>query len=375
MARGAGRLDRAATLALAVALLFIAPSGIFGQIAAQNRLLKSDAIVPIRQASIYNPYVDSNLQNKYWDFGGDAIVDTNKHIRLTQDRPSQAGWLWTRAPLTADNFEIQFEFSIDGKAAGHKPYGDGLAMWLTEERAQPGPVFGSKDYFTGLGIIIDTFANSRHAYSFPRVMGVVGNGIDSYNHAKDGANLEVGGCSVDIRRTSVATKARVTYVKDVFFELALHYQEWDTWESCFKLPNITIPSRPYLGFTAATGDVSDNHDLVSVSTSNIIYKVKSAAELAQHRLEHFPPAGSQAAKAKSKKKSSGWFSKSGSSSGSTPPSSKSSSSGGPGLFASIFGSLFTVIWVLLKWGLIFGTIAAGGYAFMRWRRQKDAKRF
>lgn len=37
-----------------------------------------------------------------------------------------------------------------------------MAMWLTQERAQPGPVFGSKDYFTGLGIIIDTFANSRH---------------------------------------------------------------------------------------------------------------------------------------------------------------------------------------------------------------------
>lgn len=37
-----------------------------------------------------------------------------------------------------------------------------FAFWLTEERAQTGPVFGSKDYFTGLGIMFDTFANARH---------------------------------------------------------------------------------------------------------------------------------------------------------------------------------------------------------------------
>jgi len=35
-------------------------------------------------------------------------------------------------------------------------------MWLTTERAQPGPVFGSKNYFTGMGLFFDTFANARH---------------------------------------------------------------------------------------------------------------------------------------------------------------------------------------------------------------------
>jgi hypothetical protein len=27
--------------------------------------------------------------------------------------------------IQPENYEIQVEFSIDGKAAGHKPYGDG----------------------------------------------------------------------------------------------------------------------------------------------------------------------------------------------------------------------------------------------------------
>jgi hypothetical protein len=65
-----------------------------------------------------------------WDFGGDAIIvsvrklgrykdlhklvhvqNTNKHVRLTQDRRSEMGWLWSRLPLKAQNYEIEVEFN------------------------------------------------------------------------------------------------------------------------------------------------------------------------------------------------------------------------------------------------------------------------
>jgi mannose-binding lectin 2 len=39
---------------------------------------------------------------------------------------------------------------------------------------------------------------------------------------------------------------------------------------CFTIPNVTIPSAAYLGFTALTGEVSDNHDIISITTNNII---------------------------------------------------------------------------------------------------------
>ena len=67
--------------------------------------------------------------------------NTNKHVRLTQDKPSQMGWLWSRLPITAANFEVEVEFKI-GSDSTHL-YGDGLAIWITKQRAQPGPVFGS----------------------------------------------------------------------------------------------------------------------------------------------------------------------------------------------------------------------------------------
>ena len=51
-------------------------------------------------------------------------------------------------------------------------------------------------------------------------MALSGNGIEGYNLAEDGANLEVGGCSVDIRRAAVATKAKLTYVRGAYLEVS-----------------------------------------------------------------------------------------------------------------------------------------------------------
>jgi len=130
--------------------------------------------VQLRTHSLYAPYVDQDLQNRWWDFGGDAYVNTAKHIRLTRDRASEMGWLWSRLPITSINFVIEVEFKVSG--APNHLYGDGMAVWLTKGRATPGPVFGSTDNFEGLGIFLDTYSNGRHPYSFPRVVAMLGDG-------------------------------------------------------------------------------------------------------------------------------------------------------------------------------------------------------
>ncbi|KAG5352748.1 hypothetical protein C0989_000687 [Termitomyces sp. Mn162] len=101
-----------------------------------------DRTVQLRTHSIYAPYIDQDLQNRWWDFGADAYVNTNKHIRLTQNRPSQMGWLWSRLALTAVNFVVEVEFKVSGDSS--HLFGDGLAIWLTRERKIEGPVFGNK---------------------------------------------------------------------------------------------------------------------------------------------------------------------------------------------------------------------------------------
>lgn len=84
-------------------------------------------------------------------------------------------------------------FQIHGSGVLH---GDGMAIWLTKERATPGVVFGSTDNFNGLGIFIDTYKNSRQGIVFPYVMGMLGNGSVSYDKNHDGKDNELGGCSV-----------------------------------------------------------------------------------------------------------------------------------------------------------------------------------
>ncbi|KAF8806659.1 ERGIC53, mannose lectin, ER-golgi intermediate compartment [Phlegmacium glaucopus] len=222
----------------------------------------------LRTHSIYAPYIDQDLQNRWWDFGADAYINTNKHIRLTNNWPSQMGWLWSRLAFTATNFVIEIEFKVSG-GSSHL-YGDGMAVWLTKDRVQPGPVFGNKDEFEGLGIFLDTYANGHHDYDFPMVIGVLGDGKTKYNNDNDGIDQSIGHCSANYRRTNVATKLKLTYVKDNFLDVKVQYKAWDDWTDCFFVSKIALPPNPFLGFTALTGDVSDSHDIISITSYTAI---------------------------------------------------------------------------------------------------------
>ena len=136
---------------------------------------------------------------------------TYRYVRLAPDRPSRTGWLFSKMPLTATNWEvclplhtldrhmylilskIEIEFKIHGKGNLH---GDGMALWLTKQRALAGPVFGSVDKFEGLGVFFDTYKNNRPGVVFPYVMAMIGDGEKSYDKNNDGKDQELAGCSV-----------------------------------------------------------------------------------------------------------------------------------------------------------------------------------
>jgi hypothetical protein len=61
----------------------------------------------------------------------------------------------------------------------------------------------------------------------------------------------------------------LTYVKSKS-RLLLEVQTKNTedWKKCFET-TVTLPESPYLGFTAATGDVSDNHEYVTSLLSSV----------------------------------------------------------------------------------------------------------
>ena len=67
----------------------------------------------------------------------------------------------------------------------------------------------------------------------------------------------------------------MTYFQDESLKLELQYKSTEEWTLCFETGPVTIPSVSYLGFSAETGELSDNFDIISVDTKNLYNAVTS----------------------------------------------------------------------------------------------------
>ena len=85
------------------------------------------------------------------------------------------------------------KFRISGQ--GKKLYGDGIALWVTQQRRfNSGMVFGSTDVFTGFGILLDTFRNTESGHVHKDISLVISNGQNAVDMDSDRP-----GCDSDYR--------------------------------------------------------------------------------------------------------------------------------------------------------------------------------
>ncbi|XP_040053225.2 lectin, mannose-binding 2-like a [Gasterosteus aculeatus] len=228
-----------------------------------------------REYSLSKPYQGvGSLGSSHWELMGDAMVTTDQ-LRLTPDKQSRQGSVWSRLPCHLTDWEMQVHFKIHGQGKKNLN-GDGLAIWYTKERGQKGPVFGNKDNFTGLGVFVDTYPNEekhleaqKKRYSprtqriFPFVLAMVGNGSVSYDHERDGRPTELGGCNAMVRNLKHDTFLFIRYVRrrlTVMIDIDGQHE----WRDCLDIPGVRLPKGYYFGATAVTGDLSDNHDIISL---------------------------------------------------------------------------------------------------------------
>lgn len=223
-----------------------------------------DAVYKLHPHSIEPPYVDS-FGMPFFDFGEDTVINTFSQVRLTPDLSSKSGYLWSKKVLPFNSWQIETDFHINGKLSHIS--GDGLAFWTTVDRMKPGHVFGNQDFFKGFALIIDTYANTNHDESFPYIQGIVNDGTKHYNIDNDGKDVESAGCSADIKHTTKPAAILITYVKGSVIEVKFKTnREEKEWIHCFTINGITLPDNLYLGFTAHTGQLHDNHDILKVTT-------------------------------------------------------------------------------------------------------------
>ena len=97
--------------------------------------------------------------SQVWKASGTAVVNNN-FVRLTPDRQSKRGALWSRKALGVSTVSCVLKLRISGQGA--KFYGDGLALWFVHQGYYvEGDMHGSVEGFTGFGIIFDTFNNAE----------------------------------------------------------------------------------------------------------------------------------------------------------------------------------------------------------------------
>ncbi|OMJ27219.1 L-type lectin-like domain-containing protein [Smittium culicis] len=214
-----------------------------------------------------NGKIDDGFHMTNWDYGGDTTINPQSGIFLTTDLPSRRGHIWSTSSLPKDGWKVIFEFKVGNNKGGFLN-GDGFAFWAAKERGTSGPVFGNRDYFSGLGIFFDTYQNGAKPKNFPIVVGMVGDGTKPYDNESDGIKGSIGHCeSIYFRNLESPSTAEILYIpgKKLSLNLAFNNQKVE----CFSVSGITLPEDLFLGFSALTGQLHDVHSIVSVVTLNL----------------------------------------------------------------------------------------------------------
>ncbi|KAF4790744.1 hypothetical protein TURU_136290 [Turdus rufiventris] len=98
---------------------------------------------------------------------------------------------------------------------------------------------------------------------FPYISAMVNNGSLTYDHSKDGRWTELAGCSAELRNQNHDTflavrysRGRLTVMTDV--------EDKNEWKNCIDIAGVQLPTGYFFGASAGTGDLSDNHDIISM---------------------------------------------------------------------------------------------------------------
>ncbi|XP_077161068.1 VIP36-like protein isoform X2 [Paroedura picta] len=240
-----------------------------------------------REHSLAKPYQGvGSSSSSLWELMGNAMVMT-QFVRLTPDVQSKQGAVWNRVPCYLRDWEMQVHFKIHGQGKKNLN-GDGFAIWYTKDRMQPGPVFGSKDNFLGLGVFVDTYPNEEKQQErvFPYVSAMVSNGSLAYDHDRDGRPTELGGCTAMVRNLNHDTFLVIRYVKRRL-TILLDIDGKHEWRDCIDIPGVRFPRGYYFGVSSVTGDLSDNHDIISLKLYQLT--VERTPEEEQRDKEVFLP--------------------------------------------------------------------------------------
>lgn len=89
---------------------------------------------------------------------------------------------------------------------------------------------------------------------------MINNGTLVYDHDRDGTHTQLAGCEAKFRQLDHDTLISIKYEKNVL-SVSTDFENELDWNLCFSVAGVRLPTNYYFGFSASTGDLSDNHDM------------------------------------------------------------------------------------------------------------------
>ncbi|EGZ24897.1 hypothetical protein PHYSODRAFT_539858 [Phytophthora sojae] len=239
--------------------------------------LSAVSAAPLPGMTFKQPYevVDSDGRRQIADgvlYGGNTEVKKN-FIRLTPDRQSKRGHIWTKSSVDRDELATVITYRIHGQ--GKKWFGDGIGLWFTHEpQWKNGDNHGFTDKYVGFGIVLDTFHNVEHRGGHKDVTIQVNDGTKRLDDLNDENKI---GCDAAFRYHAnsanfdpVYSSSRIRVkIKGTALEVDVDPNNAGTWTECYR-GNLPFQSdwlrRATFGISASTGALADNHDILRVQS-------------------------------------------------------------------------------------------------------------
>lgn len=211
--------------------------------------------------SFHSPFVPSPTSPvANWRQEGATLitaVDGRDVVRLTNSAPGLQGVLRSEVRTQSSNFNGYFDAFLGSHANSAEP-ADGMGFFFADRSPGIGSAMGVEHTFRGLGIIIDTYSNSRKRH-MPYVYAYVSDGGKAWNPDRDGADVEITpGCSLQM---NVPVRVFVQMLDmNLHVAVSINHQPMKT---CFRYNNVPMPFQGggYFAFSGETGHYFGYHDL------------------------------------------------------------------------------------------------------------------
>ncbi|CAI5712187.1 unnamed protein product [Hyaloperonospora brassicae] len=239
--------------------------------------------------------VDSEGQRQVGrDFvhGGDTAV--SRHFaRLTPDRQQKRGYIWGTQPLGVKEFAAVLTFRISGQAKAW--FGDGLALWVTtSSQYVQGDNHGFIGEFKGIGVVFDTFVNQEHNGGHKDVTFFENDGTKTLDQLNEANKVGCMAPGIRYHEKNAAfspslnmSRAKITYTQaDQQITVLIDADASGSWVKCHS-QRLDIGDDwmhdAYIGISASTGGLADNHDVIAFSVYDDVIDSLAAEEDEKHR--------------------------------------------------------------------------------------------